>query len=556
MPNPFELQRLVLDHKDGEYTELRIPQKGVQRFFQHGQEYYEAVKDYLKGDCYVGINPRLRAEGTSNSVGFFTCLVFDVDPVRPRGEPSSDVAHRDSVGIGQRIAGRYDNAIVVSSGSGCHVYIPLERTENRPSPAQSKILREWFDSEKKQIGDTPGFRIDPIWDAPRIIRVWGSHNEKSNRPCEVISAPTEIKRIKAPWLSYLPPEIVLNITEGYQRRFQKLALTNLALGRLMREDAKFDSRSEADYAFVSILVKAHFSRDEIKDLIRLNPLGRGGEAKEQDVDRIVEKVLASGMETTSLTHGTDSYIKSLPLRKPGIKTGFKTFDEIVSGLKPQKVYVMAARPTEGKTTLITQMLGAVAEAGNVCLFFPTEVGAEPIYDKLLSRRTGVSIRKFQNGDFKEEELAKIASNKPYLQGLPLIVHEDFGLTSDKIEERVREVCPDVVAIDYIQAMKYEEGSPQEIAKTMRHIKEIAGDYQIPIILASQLNRGEGVLDLRQLKGSGAIEELADVVCFLYTLDKLNYPRKVELNVMKSKYSETGPVPLKFFATTCNLEEAT
>ncbi len=82
---------------------------------------------------------------------------------------------------------------------------------------------------------------------------------------------------------------------------------------------------------------------------------------------------------------------------------------------------------------------------------------------------------------------------------------------------------------------------------------MAKKYNIPFILASQLNRGDGTADMKQLKGTGALEEFGDVISFLYALDKFKYPVPVMLDVLKSKYSATGQVNLLFDKAHCRFE---
>ena len=237
-------------------------------------------------------------------------------------------------------------------------------------------------------------------------------------------------------------------------------------------------------------------------------------------------------------------------------------DRIISGLKPGKLYIIAARPGTGKTSLITQILTAIAEQNTPCLFYPTECGAEPIWDKMVSNKANIGLLKFQNGDFSESDKLKIIQVVPKLEKLPLSIIEDFAVTPDKVEAGILRHLPErngtyrgVVAVDFMQSLKWD--NPESVAEKSEAVyrfKAMAIKYNIPFILASQLNRGDGTADLKQLKGTGTLEELGDVITFLYrTGDQFTYPVHVDINVQKSKYSATGIIPMLFWKAHCRFE---
>ncbi len=239
-------------------------------------------------------------------------------------------------------------------------------------------------------------------------------------------------------------------------------------------------------------------------------------------------------------------------------------DRIISGLKPGKLYIFAARPGVGKTSLITQILTACAEQGTPCLFYPTECGAEPIWDKIVSNKTNVGLLKFQNGTFAESDQVKIVECIKTIEKLPLSIVEDFAVTPDKVEAGILEHLPEregtfrgVVAVDFLQSCKWDNpDSVAEKTEAVYRFKKMAKDFNVPFILASQLNRGDGSADLKQLKGTGALEEFGDVISFIFPLSKPGegkYPIPTMLSVMKSKYSATGDIHMNFFKAHCRLE---
>jgi replicative DNA helicase len=324
----------------------------------------------------------------------------------------------------------------------------------------------------------------------------------------------------------------------------------------MRGEADFPSRSEADYAFIAYLTKANFPMETIKTIARRNPLGRGNELLDNDVERIVSKVQANNHISKSFISHTSIYTTNLEKRKPGYSTGFQKLDEMLAGLQRGKVYVLGARTNEGKTSFATQLSYILVKNGTSVLYFPTELGYEPLFDKLVAQQTQIALKKFQFGNFTTEEKSKIKDATVTLSKFPFMVHEDFGLTLDTIKKVSKEVCPGCMVIDYIQAMKYEEGSPQEMAVVMRGIKQVSEELNVPIIVCCQLNRSaiNNEINLSQLKGSGAIEEFSDVVMVLSTLSRQEYPRPVELIILKNRYGEVGHIRLDFFSTIGNFKE--
>lgn len=557
-------QRELLRHDLG-LTEIRTVEDGKQWFCKSPEEFKATLEKnkLLERNCYIGVNPRRIESGVMDAVSHMTSVVLDIDPVREKDTASTPEQHTAAINLAKKISEDL-SGYVVSSGSGAHVYLPIEPIEVKNHKALTESVKDWFTLVKKKYA-TNDLKIDAIYDLPRIIRLWGSYNQRSNRPC----CPLPEQRLPSRKGWKFSQELrVKEVVASDKRleskdspavsRFNKMCLINPSLGKIMRQDARFESKSEADFAFVSILVKAHFTPEEIKELIVLNPMGRRDpDARGGDVDRIIEKVINNGLETVSLVNNSGRYTQSLSTRGVGIPTGFKTLDDMISGLKAQKVYLFAARPTEGKTTIITQILSNVAEKGYNCVYFPTEVGAEPIYDKIVSRRTKISLRKFQNGDFDEKDRKTIEAVMPSVKQLPLAIVEDFSLTDEKIEQVIIDTCPDVVAIDYIQAMRYDSDDVvRQMSQYVLNIKKLACNYNIPIILASQLKRGDGKRDLSALKGTGALEELTDVVAFgSVTSDKYTYPKKFILDIMKSKYSETGIIEFDFFASNCDFVEA-
>ncbi len=520
----LEAQYDTLAHEGKGFTEIREFTASTIKtplFFKDKGEFvrYGLQAITSKAQAYVGINPRARESGTINDIRTLCTLVVDIDPVRPKNTGSSNEQLASAITLGTKIRDDFGGGHIVSSGSGCHVYLPIEPIEVTNKEILSDSLRTWCNTIKENYG-TKELKIDHIWDLPRVIRLWGSYNSRSNRICGPINYVPSVARI--PYKLSQTPSITERIREATDETSQKLArLTkaNRYLKELIDGSIAFESPSEADFAFITTLGKANFNEQEITNLWEFNTTGNK-EPKKGDIKRILKDKVEHDEKAFSLLNHAGKYYASLTGRTMGIRTGFKTLDEMISGLKDGKFIIIGARPGTGKTTLITQILTNIAEQGIPCLFFPTEVGAEPIVDKILARKCEIPLKRFQNGTFNEKDLAKLQEMKPYIQNLPLTIYEDFGLTIDKYEQIIDKYAPKIVCLDYFQALRWEDSSKlSEKEDAVKRIKKITKDRGITTICLSQLNRGtqgsSGKATLAELKGTSTLEEFGDVICQMY-----------------------------------------
>lgn len=550
----LEAQYNVLAHENKGITEIRIFGKGSywcknkEEFVNAGLALCEA-----KEQAYVGINPRGIERGTADDIPCITALVVDIDPIRPKDSASTDEQLKASIVLGTRIRDDFGGGIVVSSGSGCHVYLPIVSIPITNRQILSDSLRQWNKTIKETYG-TKELKIDSIWDFPRVIRLWGSFNARSQRICGPTEQVGSIARIAYTFSQEAKPqETVLEDNDETTQKFKRLIKANKYLASLSDGSVAFESKSEADMAFICTLGKALFTEAEIEAVWEHNRNGNK-EPKKGDIKRCLGKITDKDEKAVSLAEGAKAYYEALKLRRMGIRTGFRTFDEMISGLKDGKLILIGARPGTGKTTLVTQILAFIAGQGIPCLFFPTEVGAEPIIDKIIASKCGIALKKFQNGTFSDKDLDGIVETREYISKLPFTIYEDFGLNIDKYEQIIDKYAPKVVCLDYFQALKWEDPSSLgEKEDAVRRIKKITKDRNITTICLSQLNRGSqgtgGKAAMAELKGTAALEELGDVICQMYKSDQIiQNPKIIDLVVTKSKYSATGNIVLDFHET--------
>lgn len=268
------------------------------------------------------------------------------------------------------------------------------------------------------------------------------------------------------------------------------------------------------------------------------------EASERKDDRTYET-------TTNIVHGTMSSILDRMKRKDpviGIPTGITALDRMIGGLQPGKLYVIAGRPGHGKSALAGTMIqraAFVGMGGQPCpsLNINLEMGRDEIVERhILARcyqrsdRKPVGLReRMEEGRISADDWQDIATAGGEIHKAPIAIDDDEGVTAAEITARARrwrrgKDCgkgkPALIAVDYLQLIesmtngKKNSTREQEIAATSRAMKRMAKALQVPVLLLSQLNRGPDSRDdhrprMSDLRESGAIEQDADVIMFVY-----------------------------------------
>ncbi len=212
----------------------------------------------------------------------------------------------------------------------------------------------------------------------------------------------------------------------------------------------------------------------------------------------------------------------------GTPTGFSDLDELLSGLQPGTLNIIGARPAMGKSALAIGMAVNVATITNKpVLFFSLEMGRAELSQRILSSEARVDSAKLRNGRLNDEDWRRIGRAIGRLS-VPLYIDDNSALTVMEIRAKARRVVAKhgdigMIVIDYLQLMggnTSAENRQLEVSEISRNLKILARDFKIPVVALSQLSRG---LEQRQdkrptlsdLRESGALEQDADVVMFLY-----------------------------------------
>jgi replicative DNA helicase len=244
---------------------------------------------------------------------------------------------------------------------------------------------------------------------------------------------------------------------------------------------------------------------------------------------------------------------------PGLSTGLTDLDRQIAGLNNSDLILLAARPGMGKTSLALNILLSVGkDSGKSVVFFSLEMSREQLAMRLLSAESFIDNRKLVTGSLEEQDWVDIAAAAEVLSGTNILIDDNPSLTvSDMLAKCRRVKNLGLVCVDYLQLMQSAGGKSyagenrqQAVSDISRAMKIMAKELNVPVLCLSQLSRAnESRQDKRpmlsDLRESGAIEQDADIVMFIYRDDYYNpdTPDKnvAELIVAKNRHGETGRV---------------
>jgi replicative DNA helicase len=229
----------------------------------------------------------------------------------------------------------------------------------------------------------------------------------------------------------------------------------------------------------------------------------------------------------------------------GTDTGFRNLNDKTSGFGKGDLVIIAARPAMGKTAFVLNMALKAIERNEGVAFFSLEMPAEQLMLRLLSAKTSIPLQALRVGDLRDEQWSQLSAATQDIASKKLFVDDGGYATIHHVRSKLRKLKAQhpeisVAIIDYLQLMSGEgrEGRQQEVSEISRGLKQLARELQIPIIALSQLNRGVESRDnkrpmLSDLRESGAIEQDADIILFVYRDDVYREAQEKEKE-MKAK----------------------
>ena len=246
----------------------------------------------------------------------------------------------------------------------------------------------------------------------------------------------------------------------------------------------------------------------------------------------------------------------------GIPTGFIVLDYKLSGLQPSDLILVAARPSMGKTAFVLNIAQYVAFKKNRSVaIFSLEMSKEQLVNRLFSLESQVDAQALRTGNMKDSDWEKLIEGAGIIGQSKLIIDDTPGISVSELRSKCRkyklENDLDLIIIDYLQLMtgsvgRSSESRQQEISEISRSLKGLARELNVPVIALSQLSRAvESRPDKRpmlsDLRESGAIEQDADVVMFIYRDEYYNkdseYKKQAEIIIAKQRNGPVGTVHL-------------
>lgn len=277
----------------------------------------------------------------------------------------------------------------------------------------------------------------------------------------------------------------------------------------------------------------------------------------------LNEVLKSTIDRLDSLHQSQGALTGLP-------TGFTLLDEYTSGLQGGDLIIIAGRPSMGKTTLALNIAeNAALGAGKSAAVFSMEMSVEQLAFRMVASLGRVDQSHLRNGRFGDDDWPRIHGAIQQMAEAPIYIDDTPSMTPTEVRARARRLQRerglDLIVIDYLQLMRVAgsaENRATEISEISRSLKGLARELRVPVIALSQLNRSvESRTDkkpvMSDLRESGAIEQDADLILFIYRDEVYNHdsPRKgiADINVAKQRNGPTGEFPLTFLGKFTKFE---
>ncbi len=240
----------------------------------------------------------------------------------------------------------------------------------------------------------------------------------------------------------------------------------------------------------------------------------------------------------------------------GVPTGFSDLDKTLAGLQKSNLVILAARPGMGKTALSLNIAQYASSVKKIPVgFFSLEMSKEELVDRLLVSQADIDAWRLKTGKLSSDDFQKLSSAMGVLAEAPLFIDDTPGLSIMEMRTKARRLKAEqdigLIVVDYLQLMRGRnlENRVQEVAEISQGLKNIARELKVPVLSLSQLSRavehrGGNEPQLADLRESGAIEQDADVVMFLYRPDDEDL-ENMKLKIAKHRNGALRTIDLRF-----------
>ena len=280
-----------------------------------------------------------------------------------------------------------------------------------------------------------------------------------------------------------------------------------------------------------------------------------GDKRLKDDYHPIRELLVKAMEDVETLYERGEHLT-------GLAAGFPDLDEMTAGFQQSNLIIIAARPSMGKSSLLNDFaLHAAARQNTPVVIFSLEMSKEEVVQRFLASDAKVDSQRLRKGSLQEQDWGRLSAALGRLAEAPIFIDDSANISMMEMRAKCRRLKArhglGLVIVDYLQLMqspRKSENRQQEVSEISRNLKILARELGVPVICASQLNRGVEMRSdkrpmLGDLRESGAIEQDADMVMFIYR-DEIYNPDseakgEAELIVAKHRNGPTGTVRLAF-----------
>jgi len=343
-----------------------------------------------------------------------------------------------------------------------------------------------------------------------------------------------------------------------------LAVNAPHYAKIVHDKASLRRLIEKANAIVKRCFKEQGNADEVIDFAE-EAIFEITENKSQQAFYPISKIILGNIETLEENQGNRSLVTGVP-------TGFNQLDNLTSGFQNSDLIILAARPSMGKTALALNIARHAAVDANIPVaIFSLEMSKEQLSLRMLCSEARIDSSRLRGGFFSMEDWHRLTDAAGILSESPIYIDDSASLTAMEIRAKARRLKMDknigLIVIDYLQLMQGRASAERrdlEISEISRSLKALAKELQLPVLALSQLNRMlEQRTDKRprlsDLRESGALEQDADVVAFIYRDEVYNKEEDnpsrgtAEILLSKQRNGPTGDVHLAFLNSFTRFE---
>lgn len=429
--------------------------------------------------------------------------------------------------------------------------VPVGKVPPQSLDAEKSILGAILIDDEVLADATEFVKVNDFYDKRHaIIFDAMMHLYEKHKPVDLLTLTDQLKRKKeletVGGSAYLSELTTYVPTAAHASSYAEIVAQKAVRRRLIRASGDISELGyDENTTTQELLEKAEAELFSVSD-----------QSLKQDVTSL-ESILTDSFDRMEELHRNKGQLR-------GIRTGYRDLDNMTAGLQRSDLFILAARPAMGKTTLVTNLAYNVATiAKQPVLFFSLEMSKEQLVDRMLADASGVDAWNIRTGNLSDEDFSKLSEAMGELAEAPIFIDDTPGLSVLEMRTKARRVSHEhplgLIIVDYLQLMtasgRTDGNRVQEVSEISRGLKLIARELNVPLIALSQLsraveNRPDKKPQLADLRESGSIEQDADIVAFIhrpgyYEPDNPELENITELIIAKHRNGPVGKVDLFF-----------